>query len=429
MLAVDLAGIAGVVVLVAFVWREATRETVHIDPIGVPPSLAEDGFTGEVLAQRLMDQIINIQIKANTTMHKRQVGLAFRQADFVVPGVGFSVGTAAGFVGEMLGTRRTRVRGEVTRQGDLYVLTLRVDGREAIAQLEPVAREHLDQALKSGAEKIVRVAEPYVLASYYYDIDRSLAMAEADQIIEDTRSSVEALARSHNLRGLIFADRKQAEQAIECYRTAIETDPEFAIAYTNLALALEDTRQFDEALAVHRAAVRIEQSPITYNDLARLLAALGSFEEAIGYYRKAIAIDGSIAVVHNNLGDALRLNKQRDEAIKSLRTAIRLDRKYPAPHFNLGLLYRDEGNTEEAIASLRRGIEIDPTLARAHLELGNALDRLALDREAAGDRSSADAAARDACDAVKRAIELEPGNATFAEALKNLGNGKGCDAS
>jgi tetratricopeptide (TPR) repeat protein len=429
MLAVDLAGIAGVVVLVAFVWREATRETVHIDPIGVPPSLAEDGFTGEVLAQRLMDQIIEIQAKASTTMPKRKIGVAFLQTDFVVPGVGFSVGTAAGFVGEMLGTRRTRVRGEFTRQDDLYVLTLRVDGREAIARTDPVARKDLDKALKSGAEKIVRVSEPYVLASYYYDVDKTLALAEADEIIKNGGDDVESVVRSYNLRGLIFADRKQVEEAIGNYRTAIEIDPEFSLSYGNLAAAFEDSKRIDEALAVYRTLVTIEQSPAAYNNLARLLVEKNEVDEAIEYYRKAIALDQSIAILHSNLGEAFRRRKELDDAMTSLLTAIKRDAKYAPAYFNLALVYRDKNEIEQAIAYLHQSIAADPKLAVVHYELGLMLDRLALARESENDWTSAEAAARDACDAVKRAIELEPGNATFAEALKNLGNGKGCDAS
>ena len=42
------------------------------------------------------------------------------------------------------------------------------------------------------------------------------------------------------------------DEAIACYRKAIELDPKFALAHNNLGNALEDKGQVDEAIACYR---------------------------------------------------------------------------------------------------------------------------------------------------------------------------------
>ncbi len=62
------------------------------------------------------------------------------------------------------------------------------------------------------------------------------------------------------------------DEAIACFKTAIELDPKFAEAHYNLGLAMYGKGQVDEAIAC---------------------------------YNKAIELDPKYAVAHNNLGVAL----------------------------------------------------------------------------------------------------------------------------
>ena len=59
------------------------------------------------------------------------------------------------------------------------------------------------------------------------------------------------------------------DEAIACYKKAIELDPKNAIAHTNLGNALHDKGQLDEAIAC---------------------------------CKKAIELDPKLAIAHNNLG-------------------------------------------------------------------------------------------------------------------------------
>jgi serine/threonine-protein kinase len=96
-------------------------------------------------------------------------------------------------------------------------------------------------------------------------------------------------------------------------------------------------------------------------------------EKAVGYYRAALAVRLDTPAVHNNLGNALKLQREVDEAIEHYRQAIELDPKHAFAHNNLGLALTDKGQLDEAIAACRQAIRLDKDYANAHNNLGNAL--------------------------------------------------------
>jgi tetratricopeptide (TPR) repeat protein len=117
------------------------------------------------------------------------------------------------------------------------------------------------------------------------------------------------------------------EEAIACYRKAIDIDPKHAWAHYNLGVALK---------------------------------AKGKVEEAIACFRKAIDLDPKYALAHNNLGIALGNKGQLDEAIACFRTAIDLDPRIGNPHFGLGVVYSRRGRYAEARDALARALELLP---------------------------------------------------------------------
>src|SRR5262249_22926451 len=153
------------------IWQ-ASRDAIQIDPIQVPESLVKAGYTPEVLAQRIMDYMLEVRRTAKTTAAKRQVGFADTGADIVVPGVGSSIGAITNYVRDLMGNPRTRVRGEVTEQDGALYLRLRIDGTGEIAAPDGVALQQLDSVLRVGAQEIERATEPYILAAYLYTAHR-----------------------------------------------------------------------------------------------------------------------------------------------------------------------------------------------------------------------------------------------------------------
>ena len=64
-------------------------------------------------------------------------------------------------------------------------------------------------------------------------------------------------AEAHHLLGSVFKDQGRLDEAIACYRRALELKPDLAHAYNNLAL-LSDQEKLDEAVACYRRALELK---------------------------------------------------------------------------------------------------------------------------------------------------------------------------
>jgi superkiller protein 3 len=202
-----------------------------------------------------------------------------------------------------------------------------------------------------------------------------------------------------------LANKGQVDEAIACFKKAIALDPKYAAAHFGLGNALLDKGQVDEAIACFKKAIALDPKDAeAHNNLGNALGDRGQVNEAIASFKKAIAFNPKLARPHNNLGNALRDKGQVDDAIACFKKAIALDPKYAVAHTNLGIALRDKGKVDEAIASFKNAIEADPKLAQAHGNLGNALK----------DKGQVDEAI--ACH--RKVIALDPKNAT---AHNNLG--------
>ena len=81
----------------------------------------------------------------------------------------------------------------------------------------------------------------------------------------------------------------QHKAALETALLAVRYYPDSAVAYHNVAAALGDARQFEEAeLAVRKALAMGLNGPATWVILARALEGLGRFDEAIAAYREVL---------------------------------------------------------------------------------------------------------------------------------------------
>jgi tetratricopeptide (TPR) repeat protein len=96
------------------------------------------------------------------------------------------------------------------------------------------------------------------------------------------------------------------EEAIACYRKAIEIDPHRAEAHCNLGLALDRQGKLDQASECFRTALQINPHLAeAHGGLGIALDKQGKRDEAITCLRRAIQIDPRLANAHGALGQAL----------------------------------------------------------------------------------------------------------------------------
>ena len=141
--------------LVGSVWligQELRNDLVTIQPIAVPKTLSESGYTPEVAGYRLRDAL-NTYTKASATGDdgaslnpnansvaddddslKSNFDLNITAdkelPDIVVPQLGLSIRAIAASIRSTLGMTRHAISGELIGQDGKYALRLRIDGRQ-----------------------------------------------------------------------------------------------------------------------------------------------------------------------------------------------------------------------------------------------------------------------------------------------------------
>jgi Flp pilus assembly protein TadD len=127
--------------------------------------------------------------------------------------------------------------------------------------------------------------------------------------------------------GISYQNRYLTDQAVASFRRATEFDPQFAMAYYEVAGMLSSYSESHEALA--RAALAAERQGLPEHQKLLIRAR------------------------------QLRFDGRSDEAIQTLRTIVRHFPRESEPRFHLGVLLREEGRLTESAELLEETAKVD----------------------------------------------------------------------
>ncbi|MGE0714791.1 MAG: tetratricopeptide repeat protein [Alphaproteobacteria bacterium] len=194
-------------------------------------------------------------------------------------------------------------------------------------------------------------------------------------------------------------------EARDAFRAAVAAEPGFAAAWNNLAAALRELGELEEAVAASRRALAIEPGRFElWLNLATTLLAADRVADALAACARASALRPGLAAAERLAATALERLGRREEALAAWDRAVAADPRSAAPlRARAALLDRME-RFDEAADTMRRVAILAPADADAHHDLGLALRRAG--REAA------------AVTAYEAALRLAPDH---AEALSGLG--------
>ena len=151
-------------------------------------------------------------------------------------------------------------------------------------------------------------------------------------------------------------EQANLEEAISCYKAAIEIRPDFAIAHANLAACYYDKKLLSEAVSTFKHAIQLEPNfPDAFNNLGNALRESGQekLEEAIYCYRTALRLKPDHPHAYNNLGNAMKDKGCVKEAIHCYVTAARLMPCLAAAHSNLGSILKEQNKVQQVSGSRR----------------------------------------------------------------------------
>lgn len=211
-------------------------------------------------------------------------------------------------------------------------------------------------------------------------LDEALDLLTRAARIEFCEHEVHAkLARLHRRRGDAAGAERESLLARAYPEPGTVEDPIRAVvdqvavsstAWSKRGLRLMARRQAAEAEDAFRRALDLRPDSVSNNlNLGGALVEQDRVTEGIEHFRGALAIAPQDAEVHNNLAVAYERLGDLDSALDHLAKALAYDPANDRALFNRGRVRERQGRLADADADYRRALEINPVNARAHNNL------------------------------------------------------------
>jgi tetratricopeptide (TPR) repeat protein len=348
---VALAVTVAVVGLGVMVWDAAHETGLVVEPFTVPPDLAQQGLTGQVVAKQVLDRLSELQLQ---TVSDRPAN-AYRNnwgddLKVEIPETGISLGELSNYLRASLG-HETRISGEVYRTP--AGLTVAARSGEAAGKRLTGSDADVESLIEKAAEAVYEQTQPYRYGLYLASAERQ---KEALDVVTPLAHSADRLDRAwaHTAIGDIRVRLgDEPGVGVQEQRASLAEIPGFAPALTDLVwaemLSGHDQAQFDAAnefLAANHSRRQYIAASRQNDDVANVsywrARAQGDYAEAT---RQARLILGSMVTVPGDVYEieaaALVLNHDVTAARAS---ALRLPSGNPGRSLVLGLAAMEVGD-------------------------------------------------------------------------------------
>lgn len=188
-------------------------------------------------------------------------------------------------------------------------------------------------------------------------LERGVELEQAGRIDDAIAAEEESaqldpkLVRAHVNLIILYGRTGDFQRASKHFQDAVALDPKhIPDAYYNFGVLLVKRGELAEAAECFRKAIQLEPDYAdAHNDLGYLLERQGKLAEAADEYRKAVEGKPDFRQAHFNLGRILVNQRQYPEAIQELQqTLTPVDENTPAYLYALGAAYGRAGDPSKA---------------------------------------------------------------------------------
>jgi serine/threonine-protein kinase len=346
-------------------WFYSKSNAKQIESIAVMPFVNESGdANNEFLSDGLSDALIN------KLSQLPQLKVIARSSSFKYKGKEINVGEIANTLGV-----QAIIVGRITKRGDDVQVSVEMIDAAENTQIWGEQYNRRVSDVFAVQEDIVRTVSEKLLLK--------LTGAQQQQISKQATGNSQAY--QFYLNGVFYRRRNGADnlrKAIEYQNQAIALDPNFAMAYAEIASCygtLVEISAINPAEGKPKARAAAEKAAALDSTLPQAYQALGYIENqdlnwtaAEQNFKRAIELDPNFAGAHTLYADFLSQLGRTDEALAEIRQAQELD------PLRVGLI-GNEGNIlyyarryDEAISKMQDGLKPEPENAPARVYLGRA---------------------------------------------------------
>jgi len=145
----------------------------------------------------------------------------------------------------------------------------------------------------------------------------------------------------YNKLGIAMHQQTVLGQALKCYERAVKLDPTYADAQNNIGTIYYQRKKYGKAIKAYQKAIAIRNDmPVLYSNLAYAYFEDKKYEQAIGAFRQALAMDPLL----------FERNSSRNGSILQDRSVGDRGKFY----FLLAKSYAEAGNLERCLIYLRK---------------------------------------------------------------------------
>jgi TolB-like protein len=216
------------------------------------------------------------------------------------------------------------------------------------------------------------------------------------------RSTENVAAYEAYLKGRYYMAQRTAEslmKAIQFFQQATEIDPNYAVAYCDLAesyklavwyVPIPASEAVPKLQTAATKAIELDGSLAeAHGAMAEVYSFQWKWKESITEHERSLALNAGYAAAHHGLGLALALIGRNAEALAHIERARELDPLSLIINTDYGWVYYLERRYDEAIAQYKQALELDPNFTLAHFDLALSYSALGRHEEAISEMQKA----------------------------------------
>jgi tetratricopeptide (TPR) repeat protein len=248
----------------------------------------------------------------------------------------------------------------------MEMVAVNVIARQSQGELVPAleAPEGPTELSPKNARYLAAFWENITINPDYMDAHRQLGLS-----LRGMRRSPDTIARIYYNLGCALENRGEHALAIDAFRKAIESKPDYADAHYNLGCNLLEIDQPALAEPAFRRAIDIKSDYVkAHVNLGWSLIEMGRLPAAVAALRRAIKIKSDSARAYSALGTALyRAGRPKISSVV-LRKALEIEPDRFWSQLYLGQALAETKQFDEALATHSRLIELFPNDANLHFD-------------------------------------------------------------